>query len=169
MKGAWARLGMLAVMALPTVGVAMSASPASAATTRFVTMQHFAFCVDKQCPSMSGTPTSITIKAGDTIQWIYMDNDPSNPPSCGDFAGQCPGHSTTAVQTGSNGKPLWDSGVQKTDGYTFNYTFNTPGTYKYYCVVHGGSSPNNPVTHMDGTVVVEGASGSSGGTGGTQT
>ena len=32
-------------------------------------------------------------------------------------------------------------------------TFNTPGTYFYYCIIHG--SPGNPPSQMSGTIVVQ--------------
>jgi hypothetical protein len=34
------------------------------------------------------------------------------------------------------GSPLFDSGVM-TQGGHFEFSFNTPGTYLYYCTVHG--------------------------------
>ena len=37
--------------------------------------------------------------------------------------------------------------------------FTSPGTYHYICVIHGGSAANNPVTHMEGDVVVVAAAG----------
>jgi hypothetical protein len=78
----------------------------------------------------------------------------------------CPGHSTTS--TGSaNGKPLWDSGVHRASGFPYTAQFTTPGTYPYYCVVHGGPHPNNPVTHMDGVVIVDAAAVTAVSSGGT--
>jgi hypothetical protein len=49
---------------------------------------------------------------------------------------------------------VWDSGVHRASGFPFAHRFNTPGTYHYFCVVHGGPHPNNPVTHMNGDIVV---------------
>jgi hypothetical protein len=69
----------------------------------------------------------------------------------------CPGHSTTAVDKGAGNKPLWDSGVHRADGFPFSFTFTKPGTYHYICVVHGGAAKNNPITNMEGDVVVEAA------------
>jgi hypothetical protein len=45
--------------------------------------------------------------------------------------------------------PLWDSPVIQNGNYS--YTFNTPGTYLYYCEVHG--------TQMVGAVTVAGGVG----------
>ena len=71
----------------------------------------------------------------------------------------CPGHTTTAVDKDTSGRPLWDSTIcRPPDGKPvcpYSVTFSNPGTFKYYCVIHGGSSPNNPITHMDGQIVVQ--------------
>lgn len=65
------------------------------------------------------TPQDITINAGDTVQWTWVASD----------------HSTTS---GTPGMPdgLWDSGIQNT-GFVFSRTFSTPGTFPYFCSVHG--------------------------------
>jgi len=78
----------------------------------------------------------------------------------------CPGHSTTAVDKGPDGKPVWDSGVHRADGFPFTHTSPTPGTYHYICRIHGGADANNPVTHMEGDVVVAAAVATAAGTGG---
>jgi plastocyanin len=65
------------------------------------------------------TPQDVTINVGDTVQWVWVGS----------------GHSSTS---GTPGHPdgLWDSGVQNA-GFTFNHTFNTAGTFSYYCTPHG--------------------------------
>jgi plastocyanin len=65
------------------------------------------------------SPESVTIQPGDTVQWTWS-------------AG---GHSSTS---GSPGAPsgFWDSGVLN-QGATFSHTFNTVGTFPYYCTPHG--------------------------------
>jgi hypothetical protein len=61
------------------------------------------------------------------VRWTNLDND---------------NHSVTST---SNPR-VFDSGEFAQNG-TWIYTFNTPGTYTYYCTVHG--------TFMSGTVVVQ--------------
>src|SRR6478735_2109805 len=65
-------------------------------------------------------PSFVSIKQGDSVQWIWDDDT----------------HSTTA---GSPGNPsgFWNSGVLN-DGATFMHVFADPGTFPYYCSVHGG-------------------------------
>lgn len=127
--------------------LAGGAQPVRAASTVDVSMRSFAFM-----------PASVTVHAGDTVTWTY-DEKPTdigceNPifhvvPSV-----SCPGHSTTSTANGPDGRPLWDSGVHRAAGFPYSRTFTVPGTYPYYCIVHGGPHPNNPVTHMNGTIVV---------------
>jgi plastocyanin len=65
------------------------------------------------------SPTSVTIHPGDTVQWIWADS----------------GHSSTSGNPGSpNG--LWNSGILNR-GATFSHTFNTAGSFHYYCIPHG--------------------------------
>jgi plastocyanin len=116
---------------------------ADAGATATVSMKEFKFM-----------PATIQVRAGGSVTWTYDESITDPMPNCETFLGICPGHSTTAVDNGPNGKPLWDSGVHRASGFPYTHTFATPGTYKYYCTVHGGAHPNNPVTHMDGSVEV---------------
>jgi len=65
-------------------------------------------------------PSSVTIHSGDQVKWTWGSS----------------GHSTTS---GSPGMPngIWDSGILN-QGATFTHTFNSVGTFPYYCIVHGG-------------------------------
>jgi plastocyanin len=60
------------------------------------------------------TPSSVTIKVGQTVQWN------NNGPSA---------HTTTS-DTG-----VWDSG-SLSPGSSFRFTFNTAGTFHYHCMNH---------------------------------
>ena len=59
-------------------------------------------------------PANMQVRVGTTMTWTNQDNVP---------------HSVTF----KNG--MKDSGLL-TQGQSFSYTFNTPGTYQYYCTVH---------------------------------
>jgi plastocyanin len=80
------------------------------------------------------SPSSVTIHTGDEVRWTWSSS----------------GHSTTS---GSPGQPngIWDSGLHN-QGATFTRTFNSAGTFPYYCVPHGGCC------NMVGTVMVVNAS-----------
>jgi len=80
------------------------------------------------------SPDSVTIHPGDQVRWSFASA----------------GHSTTS---GSPGMPngIWDSGIRP-QGATFTRTFNSAGTFPYYCTPHGGCCA------MVGTVTVDTAS-----------
>jgi plastocyanin len=65
------------------------------------------------------SPSSVSIQAGDTVEWIWKGN----------------GHTTTS---GTPGVPngLWDSGLQNS-GFIFFHTFPAAGSFSYYCTPHG--------------------------------
>jgi len=68
-------------------------------------------------------PSSVTIHPGDQVQWIWG----TNPLDRSD-------HSTTSGRPGMpNG--IWNSGVRSA-GATFTHTFNSVGTFPYYCIEH---------------------------------
>ena len=64
-------------------------------------------------------PSSVTIDAGDTVEWTWS-------------AG---GHSSTS---GTPGQPsgFWDSGILN-QGATFSHTFPAAGSFPYFCSPHG--------------------------------
>jgi plastocyanin len=76
------------------------------------------------------SPSSVTIHPGDQVRWTFSSS----------------GHSTTS---GSPGLPngIWDSGIRN-QGASFTRTFNSAGTFPYYCTPHGGCCS------MVGTVTV---------------
>ena len=66
------------------------------------------------------SPSSVTIHPGDQVRWTFSSA----------------GHTTTS---GSPGMPngIWDS-MLRPQGATFTHTFNSIGTFAYYCTPHGG-------------------------------
>src|SRR6184192_1404079 len=80
------------------------------------------------------SPSSVTIHPGDTVHWTWSSS----------------GHSTTS---GTPGMPngIWDSGILN-QGATFDHTFNTAGSFDYYCTPHGACCG------MIGTITVANAS-----------
>ncbi len=72
-------------------------------------------------------PSSLTVTVGTTVTWTN-DDSTSHDVTFTDIAGV-------------------DSGTMSR-GQTFSYTFNTAGTFHYYCKIHGASA-------MSGTVTVQ--------------
>jgi plastocyanin len=67
----------------------------------------------------SFNPSTVTIHPGDSVTWTWSSS----------------GHTSTS---GSPGVPtgLWDSGLHN-QGFSFTHTFNTAGSFPYYCTAHG--------------------------------
>jgi plastocyanin len=111
--------------------------------------------------SFAFSPASVHVAAGGTVTWTY--DEAATDVGCESPVFQtvpgvmCPGHSTTAVDKGADGKLLWDSGVHRAGGFPYSRVFTKPGTYHYICTVHGGANANNPLTHMEGDIVVDAA------------
>jgi plastocyanin len=82
-------------------------------------------------PGTIFSPANVTVAPGETVTWQFQELHTS----------------TSDSQTGPE---VWDSGFLSSG--TFAHTFQTPGTYPYYCAVH--SSPGG--TAMNGVVVVSG-------------
>jgi len=97
--------------------------PPSGGATRIVNVGPGMVFTDTQ-----GGGSTSTIKAGDTIQWVFMDSI---------------AHSTTSGNC-CTPSGLWDSGV-KSSG-SFSHKFSQTGTFPYFCTVHGAL--------MTGTVTV---------------
>lgn len=76
-------------------------------------------------------PAKLTVKAGTTVTWTNRDDIPHGIASANNAFKR------------SNALDTDDS---------FSFTFTTPGTYQYFCYLH---------PHMEGTIVVEAATGSS--------
>lgn len=86
--------------------------------------------------SMVFSPTVQTINVNDTITWEWSSTlIPHSTTS-----GSCSGFTCTPDSK-------WDSGIH-TAPFSFDFQFATPGTYSYYCSVHGSS--------MQGTIIVVG-------------
>jgi plastocyanin len=108
---------------IAAVGIVDASSTSQAATATVIVADN-TFTDDA-----SGTLTT-TINAGDSVTWNWVGSAP---------------HSVTA-DDGS-----FDSGLQ-TAG-SFSHTFDAPGTYVYFCSVHGGPGSIG----MHGVVVVHAA------------
>lgn len=86
---------------------------------------------------LSFSPATVTIDAGQPVCWTWSGTEHTVKADDGSFTSGPPSASVT-----------------------FQRTFNDPGTYGYYCQVHGSTSGG-----MRGTVVVRGSPGGGGGGG----
>ncbi len=117
--------GRPARIAVAALALAVLPLSGAAADTITVEVHHSSFMVASPVPG-EGSPHA-TINLGDTVRWVWM-------------AGF---HSVTSDDN------IFDSGIHETP-FTYEYTFNDPGLFPYYCAVHGGSGGIG----MAGTVTV---------------
>ena len=75
-------------------------------------------------------PVEITLNAGDTVTWTNRDSVRHTVTS--------EGTGEKELNSGYLGNKPWDD--------TYSHTFNEPGTYNYYCIVHPS---------MKGTIIVQ--------------
>lgn len=80
--------------------------------------------------NISYIPQSLTVNKGATVTWINKD----------------PFDHTVTSGTPGNPSGLFDSGDIAPNG-TFSYTFDSTGTYLYYCKIH--------LDKMTGTIIVK--------------
>ncbi len=81
---------------------------------------------------MKFVPEQVTIKTGQTIEWVSDPDGPSHTVTTDPDKIADPSH----VSIPKGAKPF-DSGVIKS-GKSFRYTFTVPGVYRYTCQPHEG-------------------------------
>lgn len=99
--------------------------PTASAATTTVDVGNNWFCNS----GFQGGTCETKINVGDTVVWDFDDPATTAP------------HTTTSTSTS-----LWDSGTLNSG--TFQFTFDTPGTFEYQCNIHP--------SQMQGTIVVNG-------------
>lgn len=113
-----AALGLaVSTLAAATLLLALPVSPASAATVN-IDVSDFWYCDSSYNNGVCETQIDI----GDTVHWDWVSGI-HTVTECG------------ADCDNPTGSPLFDSGIQAASS-TYEYTFNTPGTYLYFCEVH---------------------------------
>lgn len=99
------RLLLLAAASIAVAGCGSSGPPAGAPAVS-VTLQNNAYA-----------PADISVKVGDTVQWVWADgNVPHNLDGASDLG-------------------PFDSGAPKTSG-AWTFRFSNAGTFQYHCDVH---------------------------------
>lgn len=118
-------------------------------------------------------PRELTISAGETVRFVNPTTEPPVPHTV-TFASGGEAVAFTVPEQGAGGAPLlvvnpratapaggdtyggeeyFNSGLLSTEGggpTEYELTFDTPGTYRYYCIIHG-----TPEEGMIADIVVE--------------
>ena len=127
------RIAIAAIFLLTAAFVAQQGTAQAATTT--VGVGDIWYCSG----IYEGGVCETTIDSGDTVVWDFSGaNLPHTTTECGDSCDD------------PTGTPRWDSGLIA--GTTFQYTFNEPGTYLYYCQVHPFLQRGRIVVRGDGAV-----------------
>ena len=121
-------------LVLTTVGAAAVAVPVLAAQSKTVEVSMV------NAPTAKFDPESVTIAAGDTVQW-------TNPEPVGHTVTCDPKEAVDkSLVVMPPGAAPFDSG-DMVEGTVFKHTFTQKGTYKYICLYHESMG-------MVGTVIV---------------
>ena len=105
----------------------------SAATIQ-IQVGDFWFCSS----AFQGADCELAVGVGDSVTWLF------EPTSFIHTSTECAGACGTAI--GNPGSRVWHEDSTISD--TFEYTFNSPGTFQYQCNIHPGL--------MRGTIIVGG-------------
>ncbi len=97
---------------------------------------------------------SLTIDAGDTVRWTFASGEPHTVTFLGPQTSLPPPTDPTAPLPA--GGSSYDGSAYTSSGFlllgkTYALTFPKPGTYKYYCILHGQRGG------MQGVIVVQSA------------
>src|SRR5260370_11904702 len=111
------------------VSAVLCVSASATAATKHVNTGNIFFT---DVSSNTTNPAITTINVGDTVEWDWVNGTHTVT------SGTCAGSSCSP-------DGLWDS-LQFFAPHTFSRTFNTPGTFTYYCKPH--------LVEMQGTVIV---------------
>ncbi len=91
--------------------------------------------------SLSFYPRSISVNAGDTVQWNYPTGEPHTVTLLGPRSALTPPNDpTNAVPAGPS---TYDGTTYVSSGFlllgkSYRMTFSKPGSYTYYCLIHPG-------------------------------
>jgi plastocyanin len=100
-------------------------------------------CLQSASPADCGYKDSsgnsnVTITVGTTVQWTNTSPSLPHTVTTCDSSHYSTYHSSGACPNGQNSASVssFDSGDISQNGGTYQYTFNTAGTYYYFCTVH---------------------------------
>ena len=126
-------------VAIGLTGCVISLMPATSAGAAEAVVTIPAACGG---PEFCFTPSTLTINDGDTVTW-------TNTSGADHLVGRCDPASCDGAGGGSGTDAGFSLGEVPT-GASFSHTFHGPGTYTYFCAIHGYAA-------MHGVIVVNAA------------
>jgi plastocyanin len=121
------QLASVLSVVLIAVSVFFMATDAASAATVTVTMG-----ASKGAP-LAFEPKAVTINAGDSVKWVMNKLGPHNV-------------IFDKVPAGVNAAAFSHTALESSAGTSFVATFDTPGTYSYYCTPHRGAGMVGSIT-----------------------
>src|ERR1700712_1367633 len=100
-------------------------------------------------PGRAFIPNAITIVAGDTVRWTFVDpgHTVTSGPPCTIDQVYCTPNDTNCATAGTSNS-----------GAIFTHTFAEAGTYHYFCRIHCGNGMTGTITVLAPFVAVTGVS-----------
>jgi plastocyanin len=112
----------------------------------------------------SGGGSTLMVAAGSTVSFAYPSGASEHDVHFTAMPSACTGSTAQLGPTAGAGAPSIAG-----PGWQGECTFNTPGTYSFFCDAHGSVSPQGQVSGMSGTIDVTAPGGGSTGSGSTPT
>jgi len=130
-----AAVARVAARALAAPAAAAPAPAAKARATHDPTVT-----ISTNCAAFCFVPEQLTVSVGDTVTWVNSSGAAHTVTRCTPAA--CDGRSG-----GTGTDPSFSSAnIAAASGTTFSHTFTEPGTYVYYCQIHGYALMHGTVT-----------------------
>ena len=135
-----AAIGVIGALSILSPTTALAAAPAVPRAHRAAASQNATVTISTNCASFCFAPARATITAGVTVTWVDKSSTRHNVSRC-----------DPANCSGANGGTGSDASFTAAHlavpaGGTANFTFTQPGTYVYYCAIHGYALMHGTIT-----------------------
>ena len=115
-------------------------SPAAPAARANVATAALTVTVSSGCAAFCFVPAQMRVAVGDTVTWVNRSGTEHDVTRCSPAA--CNGASA-----GTGTDPSFKTGnLAAAAGATFSHTFTAPGTYVYFCTIHGYAAMHGTIT-----------------------
>jgi plastocyanin len=119
---------------------AAQAQTAAAQAQTAAAPQNVVVTASSNCTYFCFTPAAVTVVAGGTVTWVNKSGTAHTIARCtpANCAGHAPGTGLDPAFTAAE--------LAMTASGSVKYTFATPGTYVYYCTIHGYALMHGTIT-----------------------